>query len=384
MAERLEFIMKRIGITLLLLVCLSVTAFADTAAPDTEAAEAAEPVSVSLTLEKAVEMGLANSTALKAQEASLDKSEAALEQQYTEYFRANNSALSYGTPDTILVKTGYYNRAAQMGVLLSQKNLEKSRLLLSFSIESAYFSYQNMLEQQTILKSALGLAEENKDQVEIKLSVGMATEIEKAAAENALRSAKVDYDKSVRDTDYARMSLCSQLSLPLDTELILTDTLTYEPYEEVNISEKAQEALKNRVDMLSAREQAEVDAMYYTSVRKYYTENTYAARQAKSAADASAENVKTMENNVVLSVYQAYYQMQSAYDSIAVARANAELAEKQLTVAKIKFEQDLGTNTEVITALNNASSAKLGYAQTVLGYNLAEKQFIYSYGLGIQ
>jgi outer membrane protein len=90
-------------------------------------------------------------------------------------------------------------------------------------------------------------------------------------------------------------------------------------------------------------------------------QKTYKIQQEKLNLQKIDNNFKMMENQIDLQVQQAYLNFDNAQKSLASQKENMELAESIARVTKIKYEQGVGSNLEVIDAENSLRNAQTNY-----------------------
>lgn len=341
-------------------------------------------------LEQAVNYALENSPLVGISETGLQKAQVKLKEAKSAYNKSNKSedtakafSVSIETLDTAKLQKGYYKRLAEMGLILAEKAKLQTIESIKFSVESSYFNLLNAQEKLAIQNSILKVSKENLDNIKKKYALGMASQIEVLSFETAYSQAELDKKSAERALIYAKMSFNKTLGLPLDTKVQLTDKLQVQVPPEVDIEKKVEEALENRMEVISATEQYEVDKLNFEITALWYPENTYKYQEAKHIVESSAYSVINSQQTVELSVRKAYMDMIDAYEAIEVLDKLIDQAEKTYETTKVRYDMGMATNNEVVEALNKLQEIKLQKAQALLGYNLAKKQFEASYGIGL-
>ncbi|WP_089283850.1 TolC family protein [Anaerovirgula multivorans] len=75
--------------------------------------------------------------------------------------------------------------------------------------------------------------------------------------------------------------------------------------------------------------------------------------------------------------------MIDAYESVVMLEQTERQLQKAYDVTRVKYENGLGTNIELLEIVNQLKEIKLNKSKAQLGYNLANKQFEISYGVGL-
>ncbi len=374
---------------------LTVCVLAGTAAvgqPEAAAEQAAG--SKEFSLQEAVDYALENSSLVKLSAVAVDTAEVAYKEANDAYKDGKSyydilASAESGTVslsdrfEAYKLKEGYYKDLAEMGVTLARKGEEQTAEIVKFSVESAYFDLLFARDKVEIQKSVLDAAGRDMDIVDKKFELGMVSEVDVLSAEASLESARLSYNTAVREAEYKAMTFNKTLGLPLKTEVVLTDELTYDQPPEEDLEERVAQALENRYEIIAAREQYEMDKRNLDLTGGFYTSTTYAYKEAQYQMDSSYYSLVSTEQDIELSVRKAYMDMMSAYDSIGVLDKNVERLEQAYHLAQLRYDVGMATSHDVVNALNALNEVKLQRLQSVHAYNLARKQFEASYGIGI-
>ena len=154
----------------------------------------------------------------------------------------------------ILSKNNYFSKNAD----LKTKELHKGReqLLKAIEIDTVSSYYKVLVAEKTIEINEVNLNKSNEQLrvINLKFNNGSATKAEVLSAEMAVQQAKTDLDSASDDLNIAKLDLLNKLSLPLDQEVVLTDTeLTYVPTTELNLEESIEKAKAERLEIISLR-----------------------------------------------------------------------------------------------------------------------------------
>ncbi|MEQ8530981.1 MAG: TolC family protein, partial [Imperialibacter sp.] len=87
----------------------------------------------------------------------------------------------------------------------------------------------------------------------------------------------------------------------------------------------------------------------------------YKVQQEKLTLQKLDNGFKSLENLIDLEIQQSYLNFDNAQKSLASQEENMELAESIARVTKIKYEQGVGSNLEVIDAENSLRNAQTNY-----------------------
>ncbi|KPU43671.1 outer membrane efflux protein [Oxobacter pfennigii] len=335
----------------------------------------------SFSLAEAVDYALKNSPQMGIKQTALEKAKVGLREANSLFNKTKDS--SEVTFQTAQIKKGYGKRGAQSAVTVAEKDLLRAAEDIKYSVESSYFNLLNAQEKLEIQNSTLVSAKENLDTTSKKYELGLVSQIEVTSAKTTYMQEQMDQRSAQRAVEYAVMDFNKTLGLPLETKVKLTDTLNIEPLPEVDINEKVSLALQNRMEIVSASEQYEVDKLNLEITYGWYPENTYKYQEAKQTMESSEYKLSSSKQSVELSVRKAYMDMQDAYDRLTILDQSIDEMEKLYDATILKYENGLDTSSSVTDMLNKVKEVKLQKAQALLGYNLAKKQFEASFGIGI-
>jgi outer membrane protein TolC len=198
------------------------------------------------------------------------------------------------------------------------------------------------------------------------------------------------------------------MGMRLDTDLRLTDKLSYVTVDPVTIEQAKTQALHERPDY-RAQQEREANMRLSASATKMerlptisafgdYGENGTGlastvptrtvgisvhvpifdggrrdARRAESDSQYRAEKVRTsdLKEQIELDVRLALDSLTSAEDEVKVAREGLDLAENELTQARRRYEAGVAINLEVTDALTRLERARENQTAALYNHNLA-------------
>jgi outer membrane protein TolC len=94
-----------------------------------------------------------------------------------------------------------------------------------------------------------------------------------------------------------------------------------------------------------------------------------AAQQAEIDAEISETQFANQRNLIRFNVEQAYYQLESNQNNISTATREVELAEESLRLARLRFQAGVGTQTDVIDAQTQLTTARGNLLSSIIDYN---------------
>lgn len=103
-------------------------------------------------------------------------------------------------------------------------------------------------------------------------------------------------------------------------------------------------------------------------------------RRKKLIAEQVENQIRNLESAIDLEVEQARINLQNSLQSLEIQQENKELAEEVFRVAKIKYQEGVGSNLEVIEAENSLKTADTNYYQAL--YNTLVARVAYDKATG--
>lgn len=283
----------------------------------------------------------------------------------------------------ILLKKGHTLALTRYQKEVAEKNSEQERLILFKTVQNNYFNLKSAIKKYEKSQGITKYALENLKAVELKYNVGLASELELLGAKTMLIKATADQNAAERAVILNQMTFNRSIGLPVFTNVNLTEDISMEKYEEVNLNEKTKLALENRMEMFMAKKVFELDSIYIKLFEEYSPKNTYVYRIAFADTQTAELYVSLAEDGVRQSVYKSYFDMVNAYDAVQVLEENETQAQKIYDIAVIKYNAGMAPNNDVTDALNKLHDAQINKEHGLLAYKLAKITFEQSYGIGI-
>jgi outer membrane protein TolC len=110
--------------------------------------------------------------------------------------------------------------------------------------------------------------------------------------------------------------------------------------------------------------------------------NTYAIRQAREQAEEAAAARDVLTRQTELDVWQAYYNVQTAAGGISSAEAQVKSAEQTAEATLARYQSGHGSILDLITAQEDASTARVDRIQSYFDWFTALAEFNYAVGVG--
>ncbi len=98
----------------------------------------------------------------------------------------------------------------------------------------------------------------------------------------------------------------------------------------------------------------------------------YKIIQAANSVQKIKENFNFLQNSIDLQVKQGQITLKNAYETLQEQKHNMDLAKEVVRVTKIKYEQGVGTNLELVNAESSYKEAQNNYFATLYNVLIAK------------
>ncbi len=324
-----------------------------------------------------------------------------------------NLVLAVTQPIYTFGRVGSALDAARIFKTISKDDEESALEGVAYETRLAY--YRTLLARETIgvMELSVELAEENFDQVRSFHRSGTASEFDLLRAEVELENARPVLIRARNEYALALADLKRIVSVPAETQLVLADSLRFEPVD-VELDESLEEAMVHRPELSAARLNVDMmeKALSIEKAEKYpvlsFFTNYNVAAQSPQVIPDEEEIVKSWgagiafelpifdgrrrtgrieqaradllrakyrrektERLVLLDVEQAFFDVTSIEEEIEAQAATVKQAERAYELAEIRYENGLSTQLEVRDARLALLRTKTNYLETVYRYNVA-------------
>ncbi len=299
----------------------------------------------------------------------------------------------------------------------AEKTLRSTELNLEVIVEEArqetssnYYNLQNADAQVEISKAAVEDAAQTLKDAQLLERAGLGTRFDVLRAEVELSQAQQSLSTAKANQNIARRQLAETLSVSHDTDLSTADAIEEAGEWEMELEETIVQAFKNRAELEQFLLQKEISEEQRTialsSIRptvsanaSYSTNDDFeddfdisdqysagitlqwqlfdggaasaGARQAEKGAEIAETSFANERNEIRFAVEQAFFQLKSNQSNIGTATKEVELAEESLRLARLRFQAGVGTQTDVIEAQTQLTTARGDLLSSITDYNLS-------------
>ena len=350
---------------------------------------------------------------LIAENPNLSEAEARtiIEDEYSDYDVASaeisaNLALSYDIYDGGF--RGANIRSAAKTLRLSQLDLEALTEQAVYETARDYYSLQNNDALVEIQAAAVIDARQTLNDARLLEEAGTGTKFDVFSAEVALAQAMQALTSAQEDRNIARRQLAETLSIAHDSDLATADPIEVIDTWKLSLPESIVLAFKNRAELEQFFLQKDISAeqrqIALSAARptisaaasygidddfkdSYDASDPYTvglslqwrlfdggaakagARQAEKDIEIAETQFANQRNQIRFAVEQAYFGLESNLKNMTTATQEVDLAEESLRLARLRFNAGVGTQTEVIDAQTDLSTARGNLLTSIIDYN---------------
>lgn len=314
---------------------------------------------------------------------------------------------------TITASVGI-NGQAVVGALLNnvaiemkKLALEKSESELRGSVMSAYVSLQALKSISNLLDSSLNNIQELEAMTRHAVEAGAAEQTSADQIRVRVNALKNNINTQQRSIELATNSLKVLLDVPVETELILTESMdevlsparvldllgqnfAIENNLNYQLLSKQVELAKRNVHMAGWAYGPTIGVGYNYTNQKYYGEGgmrmtppnvvqlsvkmplwssgkrAAGVVEKKIALEEAKNNLSETTDNLEIQYRQLCYNLTSAYETYVTEKENLEVSQRVFTSATNKYKYGASSNLELTNASNDLISVQSTYIQSIL------------------
>ncbi|MDQ3197356.1 MAG: TolC family protein [Pseudomonadota bacterium] len=289
-------------------------------------------------------------------------------------------------------------------------NLIQNRVLqdIVLAVEQTYYQLLGFEQLLSANRLTLKNAETSLQAANGRRKAGLATSGDVFRAQTAAAQARLALQRTEGEVAKSRGQLANAIGMPVGTEFVLEPWREKTEVEDLDRSIEGllDQAKQNRPDLISA--EAEVRAaraatnavaatglptleLGATTGRTLFTDdrggissysiglnlripiftgfrNTYQVRQAKAFADQAEAQRDALFRDTELGVWQAYFDLKTAYAALASAESLLASANLSAEAALARYKVGVGSLLELITAQADQANARVQVIQAQLDW----------------
>ena len=299
-------------------------------------------------------------------------------------------------------------QASRMGVAAAHSDVDQSGEIVAARVARAYLAAIRADADVEAAQANVTLSDDLVKQAQNQKDAGTGTGMEITRAQVQLAADRQRLLVAENGRRRSRLELLRAMGLRLDTELDLTDKLSYVPVDAVTVEQAKARALAERPDFKAqtdreANARLSADAVKMerlpslaafgdygesgTGFNSALPTRTYGvslripvfdggrrdARRFESQSQYRSEKIRTndLKEQIDLDVRLALDNLNSAEEQVKVAREGFRLAENELAQARRRFEAGVAINLEVTDAQTRLERAREDQTAALYNHNLA-------------
>jgi outer membrane protein len=269
--------------------------------------------------------------------------------------------------------------------------------------------------------TSLAEAQVNFNATNDRRNVGVATVSEVLQAQTAVSQAQLDLQRARGTMANAHGELATLIGLPPNAHFDVDTTEANAPIAAIGdaLDSLMQESLLDRPDLAAERSVVGIRAAQAREARSAFLPSLsavgsgsalrvggssqtfpsytvglsltlpifngfaweYGAESAELTADAEAERLHTLEQQVTLQVYQTYQDLRTATQSVATSTELLRSASQAVDAARARYREGVGSILELLTAENALASARAQRVQAGVDWHTSLVQLAHDVGL---
>ncbi len=300
-------------------------------------------------------------------------------------------------------------RAARENVKTTELTAKDARDLIVLAVGGSYLQVGAALARLNVSRAEVETAQAVFKQASDRNAAGLnaridatRSRVELQTEEQRLRSLQADYDRQ-------KLTLARIIGMPLGQEFTLADDFPFQALDGLTQQQALDRAMSSRSDLQAAQSQVHAAELVVKSAQaeRYPTIGISTDYGAIGAAPNNSHGTYTFSGTVNVPIFQgtrvkgdllqadaalqqrkaeledlrgrveydirnAFIDLQSAADQIAVAKSNVDLAKDALTQARDRFAAGVADTVEVTQAQESVATANNDYINAVYSHNLAK------------
>lgn len=301
-------------------------------------------------------------------------------------------------------------RAAEEQLRIDELDLENRLLEIRLNVTTEYYDLQQADEQVRINQSSVENSQASLRDAEARQLAGVGTRFDVLQTQVNLANSLQNLTNSISQQQIARRRLATRLSLPQSSNITAADPVQLAGLWQQPLEESIIQAFQNRPELQQVLAQRNISEQQrrqaisqlgpqislngsYSLLDRYNDSvsvsdgyslglqaslNLFDGGAARARAAQSKANIAIAEtqfssqrNQIRFDVEQYYLQLQSNLDNVQTSTVAINQAKEALSIARLRFQAGVGTQTEVISAENDLTIAEGNRITAILNYNRA-------------
>ena len=286
------------------------------------------------------------------------------------------------------------NKIADISERVAETDIEAKQSDVTYVVDNAYWTVVSLRHKQLLADDYLALVQKLDDDVHKMIKEGVATRADGLKVDVAVNEAEMTKTKVDNALSLARMFLCQQCAMDLDSDITLADEMkedldivngdgenanedySYEGRHELRMLNDAIEISRQQTKIARAAylpQLSLIGGAFFTNPSVYngferkfkgafnvgvmmrvpvldWGDNAYKIRATKCATNLAQLTYNEAYEMIELQVSQSKFKVKEANKSLVAARKNIQSAEENLRCANIGFKEGVMSTTDVMAA----------------------------------
>ncbi len=304
-------------------------------------------------------------------------------------------------------------KRAENQVRFEQLNVERITFETRFETVRDYYSLQDADSQVEIEQAAVEDARQTLKDAQLLQQAGIGTNFDVLRAEVELANAQQRLTTAQAEQSSARRQLATTINVGQQVELKTADPIQPVGNWQLSLEETIVEAYKNRAELEQLLVQKEINLqqkqIVLADVRPQvgllasynvldvtdddvnltdgYTIGarlewnlfdggaaTSRAKQFETDIEINQVQFANQRNQIRLEVEQGYFALTASRENIKTSEKGVKLATESLNLARLRFQSGVGTQTDVIQAQTELTTARANNLRAIIDFNQSLNQ----------
>lgn len=338
-------------------------------------ADSEGPKEITLTLEQAVDMAIANNPQVGMAQADKKKKEISYKQA---------KEVGDKVEDTPIEATYEGKLLARLKPKIAEREGEQAAKVYNITIdgikvqaENAYYSLIQAKEKQEIAGNTLKRADEQLRIAKLRYDLGNAAKVEVLGAEAVQAAARAGLTAARNDYKQKMLEFNKCLAIDLETSVKPSGVFEFEK-QEFALQELLDRALVEDMSIIKAQDTYEMAKWSHDLVKSLYGSSYYESRKAEQDMIAAGLSLEKTEDELVTKVHKSYYGYLALEEQYQYLLKSVEVKQEAYRLTQLSCENGMATLTEVQEASHALKEAEVNLSDCIYQYNILKSSLKYS------
>lgn len=265
---------------------------------------------------------------------------------------------------------------AQANVEYARREKEKNVEGLKLDVYKATLDMLLVEKELETETEKLDISSERYSMFEARHREGKITDNDLSDAQYSFDTKKIDKDKTVKKLETANLELKRLLSLELDNEpLKIEEELVLADWEDVDLEEVIEEALKNNMDIYKKSKDLEAKQKTMEITEKYYKEGNFTYDDNKANLETAKIDFEDAKVSLEVDIRNKYNDLLTKKDKVELASKWLDIQKKKLDNAERKYQKGLISREELLGAKEKFLDAQYENFVAIRDFNIVKAEF---------